>query len=58
MKICFGIPIKILLFSEIVDIKRFKAIKKHRRYKVWLSSFQVLKRSLNTMFFISCIYKN
>jgi len=30
MKVCFGIPIKILLFSEIADIKRFKAIKKHR----------------------------
>ena len=39
MKIYFEISIKILLFFEIVYIKRFKATKKHRRYKVWLSSF-------------------
>ena len=39
MKIYFRTPIKILLFYEIVDIKRIKATKKHRRYKVWLSSF-------------------
>ena len=39
MKICFEISIKILLFFEIVDIKRFKATKNIDDIKAWLSSF-------------------
>lgn len=43
MKICFGIPIKILLFFEIVDIKRFKATKNIDDIKFGLVHFRSLK---------------